>query len=282
VPRSVPKPQPLSRLARSATERFLTTMADAILGGPSYVPAMAGHPVTAPQAGLINETRRSEPGPKPKIAIACCTLPGIRRGRPSIAEAEALSGRILDASWDVLLQSGFEGFTFDRVARHAHIGKATIYSRFTGKIELMRALLQQRLEWRTNSIRQQGSDLPLEAAFRVRAGDTIKMLFSPDGILLERLIDWLDQESGEGQPIRVAAYRNAVVAIASAFAGQVMADGTAIGDAERAAHLWLEGLLGHAKVAFTQGASSPEEIDRWANYYTRFYFAGLKAIAHDD
>jgi AcrR family transcriptional regulator len=206
----------------------------------------------------------------------------VRRGRPSIAEAEALSGRILDASWDVLLAGGFESFTFDRVARHAHIGKATIYSRFPGKVELMHALMRKRLDSRTDYLREQGSDLPLEAAFRVRASTTIKMLFSPDGLLLERLIDWLDQENGDSQAIRVAAYRTAVGIIAQSLTDKAMADGTRVGDPERAAHLWLEGLIGHAKIAFRQGAASPEEIDRWASYYTRFYFAGLRAIAQDD
>jgi AcrR family transcriptional regulator len=269
-------------------------MAEAILGGSPHTLAMAGgtgvgRPGTRPsritgKTGFVSEARIANGGqdtaqdPARKLAISCCPMPGIRRGRPSIAEAEALSGRILDASWDVLLLNGFEGFTFDRVARHAHIGKATIYSRFPGKVELMRALLQKRLEWRSDYLAQQGSDLPLEEAFRARAAGTIKMLFSPDGVLLERLIDWLDQETGEGQSIRVTAYRNAVVMIEQSFAGQVMADGTPVGDADRAARLWLEGLIGHAKVAPGQGASSPEEIDRWAEYYTRFYFAGLSAI----
>ena len=51
------------------------------------------------------------------LAPICVEPIAVRRGRPSIAEAEALSGRILDASWDILLAGGFENFTFDRVAR---------------------------------------------------------------------------------------------------------------------------------------------------------------------
>jgi len=51
---------------------------------------------------------------------------------------------------EVLLVGGFEHFTIDRVARHAHIGKATIYSRFPGKGELMLALLARRIEMRSD------------------------------------------------------------------------------------------------------------------------------------
>ncbi len=208
--------------------------------------------------------------------------PQVRRGRPSIAEAEALSGRILDASWEVLLAGGFEYFTFDRVARHAHIGKATIYSRFPGKIELMQALLLRRIEQRTEHIRQQGSNLPIEAAFLRRAADVMKMLFSPDGVMVERLIDWLDQEIGEGQQMRANAYRAAIESIARELVEDRGGPAVAIGDVDRAARLWVEGLIGHARLAYTEGASSTAEIERWANDYTQFYFAGLSAIAGRD
>jgi AcrR family transcriptional regulator len=213
----------------------------------------------------------------------------VRRGRPSVAEAEALSGRILDASWDVLLTGGFENFTFDRVARHAHIGKATIYSRFPGKTELMRALLLRRIEMRSDHFKTSGSHLEVEAAFCLRAAETMKNLFSPGGALMERLIDWLEQETGEGQRMRVQAYRNAIESIGNSLANAHTLDGISssgddnrtFADPSRAARLWLEGLIGHAKLAYTEGASSPAEIERWASDYTRFFFAGLRAIAAD-
>jgi AcrR family transcriptional regulator len=206
----------------------------------------------------------------------------VRRGRPSIAEAEALSGRILDASWDVLLAGGFENFTFDRVARHAHIGKATIYSRFPGKIELMQALLLRRIEQRTGQLKQQWADLPVESAFLLRAADIMKMLFSPDGVMTERLIDWLDQEIGEGQQMRANTYRNAIESISHLLIDGPDATDLNLPDVDLAARLWIEGLIGHARLAYTEGASSPAEIDRWASDYTRFYFAGLRAMAAAD
>jgi AcrR family transcriptional regulator len=221
----------------------------------------------------------SESEPNDPALLACGS---VRRGRPSIAEAEALSGRILDASWDVLLAGGFENFTFDRVARHAHIGKATIYSRFQGKIDLMQALLLRRIEQRTDYIKQHGADLPVEAAFRLRAADIMKMLFSPDGVMTERLIDWLDQEIGEGQQMRANAYRNAIDSISYTLIEGPDAAGLKVPDVDRAARLWLEGLIGHARLANTEGASSAVEIDLWANDYTQFYFAGLRAMSREN
>ncbi len=211
-----------------------------------------------------------------------CDEPLIRRGRPSVAEAEALSGRILDASWDVLLAGGFDNFTFDRVARHAHIGKATIYSRFPGKIDLMHALLERRIALRNRYFRQRGADLPVEQAFRLRAADVMKMLFAPDGVLMERLTDWIDQESGQGQRMRANAYTNAIESITLALTERREAGELHVPDIDLAARLWLEGLIGHARLANTEGASSAAEIERWACDYTRFFFAGLRVIAEDD
>ena len=179
----------------------------------------------------------------------------------------------------MLLSGGFENFTFDHVARHAHIGKATIYSRFPGKLELMQALLLHRIELRADYLNQQGSNLGVEAAFRLRAEAVIKMLFSPDGVLVERLVDWLDQEIGEGERMRANAYRNAIETISAMLTNGAHEAGLALPDIDLAARLWIEGLIGHARLATTEGASSAAEIERWAANYTRFYFAGLRAMA---
>jgi hypothetical protein len=101
--------------------------------------------MTSPKRSQGSKPSATEQTDGPTDLIVTCADEGsesraVRRGRPSAAEAEQIVGRILEASWDVLLAEGFEGFTFDRVARHAHIGKATIYSRFANKRELMGAL----------------------------------------------------------------------------------------------------------------------------------------------
>lgn len=203
-----------------------------------------------------------------------------------MAEAEALSGRILDASWEVLLVDGLDAFTFDRLARHAHIGKATIYSRFPGKRELFRALLARWITQRIAALEAQGSHLSSEAAFRLRAVDTMTMLFSPDGQLSERLIDWLEQESGGAERLRAKVYAYALESIARAL--QLTRDGEATAleltsaQVARASRIWLEGLLGHARLAFSEGDSTQPAIAQWASDYARFFFAGLTAMAHGE
>ena len=73
-------------------------------------------------------------------------------GCPSAAEAELIADHILEAGWQLLLEEGFERFSFDRLARAASVGKPTIYSRFANKHEYSRVLLEHRLTKRKNEV----------------------------------------------------------------------------------------------------------------------------------
>jgi AcrR family transcriptional regulator len=57
------------------------------------------------------------------------------RGRPRSAEAHAA---ILEAAIALLVEEGYRGFSMERVAERAGVGKATIYRRFASKDELLK------------------------------------------------------------------------------------------------------------------------------------------------
>jgi AcrR family transcriptional regulator len=61
-----------------------------------------------------------------------------RPGRPRIKAAPA----VLRAAADVLVESGYTGFTVDRVAARAGVGRATVYRRWPTKLDLVVALLR--------------------------------------------------------------------------------------------------------------------------------------------
>lgn len=202
----------------------------------------------------------------------------VRRGRPSVAEAEQLYGKILDASWDVLLEVGFEAFTFDRVARHARIGKATIYSRFAGKRELFEALLHHGIAKRKQFLDAQGEHLPVADAFRLRATEAMELLFSPDGKLMERLIDVLDNEAGSAQGgYRAYVYRSAVEQIRGHLERAQQRGEILVGDCQAAARFWLEGVIGHYKMASSEGGQTRARHDDWAERYLAFFLSGIRA-----
>ena len=57
-----------------------------------------------------------------------------RRGRPRSAEADVA---ILEAAVELFAEVGLEGLTVEGVAARAGVGKATIYRRYQGKVDLV-------------------------------------------------------------------------------------------------------------------------------------------------
>ena len=209
---------------------------------------------------------------------AKCTEPGGRRGRPSLEEAQRLPERILEAGWEVLATHGFDNFTYDRISRHAHIGKVTIYNRFPSKAEFLAALLKFKVNQRRVSILAIGARLPMIEAFCKRAVAVVEMLLSPEGVMLERLVDWCDQEFEKGEiNYRHAMYEDSIVHIEAELRQAVLEQGLAIRDVPLAARFWLEGLIGHVRFIGNVRAFNREETERWARSYSEFFFSALRS-----
>ena len=201
-----------------------------------------------------------------------------RRGRPSLEEAQRLPERILEAGWEVLAAHGFEHFTYDRVSRHARIGKVTIYNRFPGKAEFLEALLKFKVHQRRMSIMAIGDGLPLVESFCKRAAAVVEILISPDGVMMERLVDWCDQEFGKDEVnYRHAMYEESLVHIETELRQAVADEILAIGDVSLAARFWVEGLIGHVRFLGNVRAFNREETESWARSYSEFFFAALRS-----
>ncbi|WP_404434322.1 TetR/AcrR family transcriptional regulator [Microbacterium lacus] len=69
-------------------------------------------------------------------------MTNIERGRPRDPEVDK---RIIDAAIDVFASHGWSGFTLDRVASVAKVGKGSVYLRWDSKTDLLTAALEQEL-----------------------------------------------------------------------------------------------------------------------------------------
>jgi TetR/AcrR family transcriptional regulator, mexJK operon transcriptional repressor len=69
----------------------------------------------------------------------------LRRGRPSKADTAQIDRRVLDAAWDVFLESGYESATMEQIAERAGITKTTLYLRHNDKSALLRATVNDRM-----------------------------------------------------------------------------------------------------------------------------------------
>lgn len=69
-----------------------------------------------------------------------------KKGRPSNAMAGDVEERILDAATAMFLQDGFGGTSLERIAEAAGAGKATLYSRYSGKEALFSEVVKRTCE----------------------------------------------------------------------------------------------------------------------------------------
>src|SRR5262245_35993053 len=67
------------------------------------------------------------------------TASGMRA--PDGGKSEARMDRVLDAAGELLLRWGYQRVTIDEIARHAGIGKGTVYLHFPNKEALFLTLL---------------------------------------------------------------------------------------------------------------------------------------------
>ena len=74
------------------------------------------------------------------------TRPGPRRGRPPAGTSAAHREVILDATFDLLVQRGYQGTTMAAVAERAGSSKETLYAWFGSKQGLFTALIRRQAE----------------------------------------------------------------------------------------------------------------------------------------
>lgn len=67
---------------------------------------------------------------------------------PKKGRAEALTDHVLDVAAKFFLEKGFAGASVTQIARSAHASKETIYSRYSTKEELFRAVIRRQTDRR--------------------------------------------------------------------------------------------------------------------------------------
>jgi len=63
-----------------------------------------------------------------------------KRAQPGRPEDPEITPRVIDAARRVFAHFGWAGFTMERVAAEARVGKAALYRRWPGKLELLEAV----------------------------------------------------------------------------------------------------------------------------------------------
>jgi len=102
--------------------------------------------------------------------------------------AAQVNERLLDAATEVFLKYGFEGATFEKIAKTAGSGKATIYARYAGKEELFNDVIKRSIGQSLRFI----DDVPLTTSMKERLTLTAQAILdnclTPEVVALMRVI----------------------------------------------------------------------------------------------
>ena len=212
----------------------------------------------------------------------------IRRvgGRPTREEAEARDVRLLEVATHLFMERGFDGTSIDAVAEAAGISKPTVYARYHDKRDLFAAVLRKRIrDWLA----------PLSAAAEAQATEAkpksikttlhelsrhmIAYTLAPEAGACQRILSaqaaqfpelaklaneegWLRAVRGVSSILRQSAAR-----------GQIRVD-----DAELAAHMFLNLVLGHSKrLTLYSIPTEPETEERHRKAAVDFFLNGIRA-----
>ncbi|MFL8988610.1 TetR/AcrR family transcriptional regulator [Pseudomonas sp. QLc11A] len=113
---------------------------------------------------------------------------GVRRGRPSLEEAERLVDDILDRASLLFMEQGFGVTSVEAIAQAAGISKRTFYTRFAGKAEVFEAVV---LRYVRRNVRSQpvsaAPDQPLEKRLYDMGIHLLEWILQPDVLGIYRM-----------------------------------------------------------------------------------------------
>lgn len=113
-----------------------------------------------------------------------------KRGRPSVARAEALDRLVIDTARSMFLADGYDAVAMEQVASAARISKGTLYARHPSKEALFIAMVEDLVrQW---SDEASGEDYLLtddiETRLRHHARTIAASLHRPDVVGIQRLV----------------------------------------------------------------------------------------------
>jgi AcrR family transcriptional regulator len=118
------------------------------------------------------------------------TRPGQRRGRPPAGSSAAHREVVLDATFELLVERGYQGTTMAAVAQRAGSSKETLYAWFGSKQGLFTALIRRQAEAANQAVAAAldsgGADPDPAATLTAFAANLLKLLLGERSVALNR------------------------------------------------------------------------------------------------
>ncbi|AAK25678.1 TetR/AcrR family transcriptional regulator [Caulobacter vibrioides] len=165
-------------------------------------------------------------------------------GQIDVAKTEA----ILDAAVEVIGERGLAA-PMSAIARHAGVSKQTVYNHYGSKAELMRALMQRRVESITASLREPGAvDNPTEA-LEAYARSVLETMITTKSYSMMRVIILGSGEMPDiAQEVFEAGPQNARRQLAAFLETETRLGRMKVEDFDQAAEFFSGMVMGHSQL----------------------------------
>ena len=112
------------------------------------------------------------------------------RGRPTLADAPAIERNLLGVALRQFVKDGYGATSMNTIARAARVSKTTLYSRYSSKDELFRAIMREQIDRIAGLMTPQLHDdhADLESGLRAYANSMIDLSLRGDLLHVNRLI----------------------------------------------------------------------------------------------
>ncbi len=185
------------------------------------------------------------------------------RGRPRPEDVAILESRLLQVALDEFLAHGYGGASMARIVKVAGVSKTTLYSRFSSKEDLFRAIIHLQIDSSAPATFLK-SGVSLEQALKSYANQMIRLNLEGDMLGVNRLIYSESQRFPEVGA--AAAERTALGAkrISQFIQDCARAEGVGCKDPDAAAEVFILMLRGwFVNVLLTNRQVSIAEREQW-------------------
>ena len=196
------------------------------------------------------------------------------RGRPKLEDVAEIESRLLATALAEFLRLGYGATSMRQIVKAAGISKTTLYSRFSSKEQLFRAIMREQLDRISiaAALSQGGGQLDLEKGLKGYANYMLKMSFESGLLGVNRLIYSESRRFPELAALAQERTEVGIKQVADFIRQCAEADGVACKDPEGIAEAFIFMLRGwYASVMLIGRKASVAERERWVERTVRAF-----------
>lgn len=199
------------------------------------------------------------------------------RGRPKLEDVAQIESRLLDVALQEFLAEGYGGTSLSRIVKAAGISKTTLYTRYSSKEDLFRAIIHRQVE-RLSAVavlRSPGGPLRLVEGLKAYGNRTLETSLEGDLLQVNRLIY---SEAARFPELGTASAERSgrgIADVAAFIADCAEADGIPCRDPRAVAEAFIFMLRGwYVDALLTNQPVSVRQRQRWVDTAVQALLAG--------